>query len=107
MHPLGFAVLRRQVGLRQDGDDPRAGRQRRVHPLHEIAVGEIPILQNNSLARPFEDLTHTPRKIRIQPRAADEEIRQLFFNPVHAALVVILLIIHPSRARRDRKAAYV
>ena len=47
---FGFAVLARQVFAGEKRDNPGAGSERRVHPLHEVAVGEVPLLQDDALA---------------------------------------------------------
>jgi hypothetical protein len=79
----------REILWSEDGNDTRARAQRRIHALHEIAVGEVPLLEDYPVPFDFNDLANFGghRHIRgVRTRPADKEIRQCLQNLVHGCL---------------------
>lgn len=79
MHPFDRAVVGRLVLRRQDRDDAGPRRQRRVHALHEVTVGEVELLQHRAVPVPAQDGVDLGGHRHIDPilaRPADEESRQ-------------------------------
>lgn len=83
--PFGFAVLTRQVFAGEKRDHPRAAAERRVHPLHEVAVGEVPLLQDDALAAVLQNAPDFAGERRVRARPADEEIDRRSSSPLHSA----------------------
>jgi hypothetical protein len=48
-----------------------------VHSLHEVAVGEIPLLEHDLVTRTFENVTNPLGEKQVGAGPADEEIRKL------------------------------
>ena len=73
--PLRRAMVARKVLVRQERDHPRAGLERGVHALHEVAVGEVPLLEDDGVPGVLENATDFGGERRVRAGAADEEIR--------------------------------
>jgi hypothetical protein len=88
VHPFGGAVVGGEIFGAHDGDDARPRAQRRIHALHEIAVLEVPLLEDHPMAFRFDDRAHLGRHRhvgRMRARPADEEIGQWLRGFVHKA----------------------
>jgi hypothetical protein len=61
-----------QVGRGEQRDDMRAAGQRFVHAFHEMPVGEVPLLQDHSVAGGFQYASDLGGQIRVGAGPADE-----------------------------------
>jgi hypothetical protein len=86
VQPLGLAMLAGEIFVRKQRDHPGAARQRLVHPFHEIAVGEIPLLQHHPVPGVFQDAADSVGERRVGAGPADEEIRKAFHGAVVPSL---------------------
>jgi hypothetical protein len=91
VHPLGSAIVACQILRGQDGDDAPPRGQRRIHALHEVAISEIPLLENHSalVTVGFNGRADFGRHRHIggmRPRPNDKKFRQNLRNRVHASL---------------------
>ena len=82
-------MLAGEVFIREQRNYPGPRRQRRMHLLHEVAVGEVPLLEHNLVPGVLDNVADLFRERRVGTRAADEEIRKLLcgrvWRPVKAA----------------------
>ena len=59
-----------------------------MHAFHEIAIGEVPLLEHHPVAGVFQNLADLGCERRVGAGPADEEIRagllSTFCRPIHA-----------------------
>ena len=73
-------MLAGEVVIGEQRDNAGAGRQRLVHLRHEIAVGKVPLLQNDPVTELFENLADHARNVSVRARSTDKKIRQLLHD---------------------------
>jgi hypothetical protein len=74
--PFGLAVLAGEIFVREQCNNSGSGRQRRVHALHEVAVGEVPLLKYDPVPGALNNTADRLRERRVGAGPADEEIRR-------------------------------
>ena len=72
--PFRRAMIAVEIVLRQQRDGARAGCERRVHAVHEGAVLDVPILDDDRPARILQNMRDALRDFRVGTGPADEKL---------------------------------